>query len=136
MRAIARFVIGLTALSTLTSGPAGAVGLGPLRKEGVTDGPAKAFYLTLINPYPSRETFRVYAIGTDSDTPEARVTLPQPEIQLPGERSRRILVIATDLAPGESHTFRVCAERADRIEGPIHARVCSRLTARRLPVRG
>lgn len=135
MRAIAAVSTALIVAAAF-AGPASAVGLGPLRKEGVTDGPAKAFYLTLINPYPGREAFRVYAIGASDETPAARVTLPASQLQVGGERTRRFVVVTNGLAPGESYTFRICAERAQHSEGSIHARVCSRLTARRLARRG
>ena len=135
MRAIAGAAALLVAVAALAV-PASAVGLGPLRKEGVTDGPAKAFYLTLINPYAGRESFRIYAIGVDDENPAGRVRLPAAQLQVAGERTRRFVVIANDLAPGESYTFRICAERAEHSEGSIHARVCSWLTARRLARRG
>ena len=80
MRAIAGAAALLVAVAALAV-PASAVGLGPLRKEGVTDGPAKAFYLTLINPYAGRESFRIYAIGVDDENPAGRVRLPAAQLQ-------------------------------------------------------
>ncbi len=112
---------------------AGAVGLGPLTNSGVTDSDRKGFYLTLINPYPEQERFRLYGIEWDTEKPVARVRIPISKPLLGPKTQRRILVIATGLVPGEEHRFRVCAER---VESPgeelIHARVCSKLTARRI----
>lgn len=121
--------------SALLAGPASAVGLGPLVKEGATDGPDKAFYLTLINPYPMRTRFTAYAVGAEDEVPAARVRILPADVWLAGERTRRIVVIAGGLAPGETYRFRVCAERVSNEEGSIHARVCSRLAARRLAQR-
>ena len=121
----------LIAAATFSS--AGAVGLGPLTNVGVTDSGRKGFYLTLINPYPTQERFRLYSVGWDTERPEARVRIPISEPLLGPKSQRRILVIATSLVPGEQHRFRICAER---VEAPgeelIHARVCSKLTARRI----
>jgi hypothetical protein len=121
------------ALAALAAAPALAVGLGPLSRSGVTDTDRKGFYLTLINPYPAATPFHAYAIGPADETPQPRVRILPADVTLAGRTSRRILVIATGLAPGESYAFRVCAERAQTPEGMIHARVCSRLGARRLP---
>lgn len=123
----------LLALAALASAPAFAVGLGPLAKSGVTDTDRKGFYLTLINPYPAATGFHAYAIGPQDETPQPRVRILPGDITLAGRTSRQILVIATGLAPGETYAFRVCAERTQTPEGMIHARVCSRLGARRLP---
>lgn len=112
---------------------ASAVGLGPLVHSGVTNGERKGFYLTLINPYPSRERFRLYSVGWDSEAAVGEVLIPLSKPALRGKSQRRMLVIATGLEPGEQRRFRVCAERvAAAEEGLIHARVCSKLTARRL----
>jgi hypothetical protein len=120
---------------TLPAAPALAVGLGPLSKSGVTDGPRKAFYLTLINPYRDATAFRSYAIGMEDELPQPRVRILPGDVTLGGNTSRQLLVIAGGLAPGETFAFRVCAERAQLTEGMIRARVCSKLSARRLPVR-
>lgn len=123
----------LPALATIAmAAPAAAVGLGPLVKSGVTDGPRKAFYLTLFNPYPDRQAFTVYAVGPDSEDAQARVQLPGGPVPMRGRSSRKFIVVATALAPGETYTFRVCAEKLLDKDEPIHARVCSRLTARRI----
>jgi hypothetical protein len=37
-----------------------------------------------------------------------------------------------DLAPGEQVDVRVCAERIENKEVVVHARVCSKLSARRV----
>lgn len=115
--------------------PALAVGLGPLKREGVTDGPGKAFYLTLSNPYPLAERFQVEPVGLADDDAAPRVTVfpDQPVVGAGG--ARRLLVIVRPLQPGETYTFRVCAQRAPRPEETVHARVCSKLAARRLPAR-
>jgi hypothetical protein len=113
--------------------PALAVGLGPLSKSGVTDTDRKGFFLTLINPYPAATAFRAYAVGAGDETPQPRVRILPGEATLGGRTTRRILVVATGLAPGETYAFRVCAELAHTPKGMIHARVCSNLSARRLP---
>ncbi|HEX7821397.1 MAG TPA: hypothetical protein VF463_12370 [Sphingobium sp.] len=125
-----------TALAAMAiATPLGAVGLGPLSEEGVIDGPRKAFSLTLYNPYGESTAFRAYAIGADDsdETPQLRVTILPAESLLGSLQSRRLLVIANDLQPGETYRFRLCAERAAPTTGVIiHARVCSKLSARRL----
>lgn len=125
----------LALITVAIGGPAGGVGLGPLTKQGLTDGPAKAFYLTLLNPYQGRTAFAVYAIGVDDETPQARVRLPRAPIALGSKASRRLMIIATGLEPGETYAFRVCAEKSQQEEEQIHARVCSRIIARRVPAR-
>jgi hypothetical protein len=124
----------LAAMLPLT--PASAVGLGPLSKSGITDGPRKGFYLTLMNPYAAATAFRTYAIGMEDETPQPRVRiLPGETIRLGGNSQRQLLVVADGLAPGETYEFRVCAERAQPTQEMIRARVCSKLSARRLAAR-
>ncbi len=119
----------------LVAAPSGAVGLGPLTKEGSIAGPRKAFYLTVVNPEARSMTYVSNAIGFDDEQAVGRVAIFPASIQLGAYQNRQILVIASDLQPGETFRFRVCAERAQPPEGTtIHARVCSKLTARRLPV--
>jgi hypothetical protein len=121
------------ALATLGSSAAGAVGLGPLAHDGVTMSDRKGFYLTLINPYPTQERFRLYSVGLDNEAAEARVRIPLSVAALGPKSQRRVLVIDTALAPGETHQFRVCAERIEpQGKALIHARVCSKLSARRV----
>jgi hypothetical protein len=129
-----RLIILATAIAA--AAPALAVGMGPLRKEGVTDGPAKGFYLTLYNPYDRFETFSVSAIGADDEQPQLRVKLPAGPLGLRSQASRKFMIVAGDLQPGETYHFRICAERFLDQKEPIHARVCSRITARRLAVSG
>ncbi|HVM37705.1 MAG TPA: hypothetical protein VM265_04890 [Sphingomicrobium sp.] len=125
--------IGAALVLALVAAPAAAVGLGPLKNEGVTASERKGFYLTLINPYPTQERFRLYSVEWDSEAPVPRVRIPVASPVLGPKSQRRMLVIDTGLAPGETHRFRVCAERVDPAgEAMIHARVCSKLTARRL----
>ena len=113
--------------------PAAAVGLGPLTHQGATATDRKGFFLTLINPYPTAQRFRLYSVGWDNEAAVERVRSPVRLVQLGGKSQRKLLVIDTALAPGETHRFRVCAERvAPAGEAMIHARVCSKLTARRL----
>lgn len=125
---LAALIAGLALLAA----PALGVGLGPLAKSGITDGPRKAFYLTLINPYPAAARFSAYAVGTADEAMQTRVSILPADATVAGRGSRRLLVIAEDMAPGETYDFRVCAARADLPEGMIHARVCSRLSARRI----
>lgn len=113
--------------------PALAVGLAPLGREGVTDGPEKGFFLTVINPYSEPRNFRAYATGWDDDEAGTMlaVDIRPAQVRIAAGKQRRILVVAQDLSPGEERRFRVCAELA-RQEGPINARVCSKLAARRI----
>ena len=122
------------AAAALVASGAGAVGLGPLTNSGLTKSERKGFYLTLINPYPTREEFRIYAVAADSEAPAARVKLPIDRPALGPKAQRRLLVIATGLKPGEEYRFRVCAEKVllSAEEGIINARVCSKLAARRV----
>lgn len=127
-----RLVLTLAA-AVATVLPAGAVGLGPLAKEGFTDGPEKGFWLTLVNPYPQVLDFEAQAIGFDDETPATRVTIIPATARLGGGHDTRLLVVARDLQPGETYAFRVCAMRAQPPAGvTINARVCSKLTAHRL----
>lgn len=131
MTRIAAPFVTLAAVALLAS-PVLAVGLGPLSKAGLTDGPGKAFYLTLYNPYRERAAFTVYAVADGDETPASRVHVPVNALPLKPESTRKFMVAVTDLAPGETYRFRVCAERQLIKDEPIHARVCSRLTARRI----
>lgn len=126
-----RAMAGLAALAGLA--PAGAVGLGPLAKEGVTAGERKGFYLNIINPYPTPERFRLYGVGWDNEAPAERVLIPMDKVALGPSSQRRVLVVATSLSPGETHRFRVCAQRIEPVgKAMINARVCSKLAARRV----
>lgn len=120
---------------SLAAGSAFAVGLGPLEKGGLTDGPGKAFYLTLINPYPRAERFTAEPLGLTDETRAPRVVVFPAQTIVAPNRSRQLLVIVRDLQPGETYMFRVCAQRPPLPQETVHARVCSKLTARRLPVR-
>lgn len=120
-------------LAAAATGPALAVGLGPLSREGVTDGPDKGFFLTVINPYAEPRNFRAYPVGWEDETTETvtAIDIRPAQFRIAAGKQRRILVVAHDLTPGEARRFRVCAELAQQ-EGPINARVCSKLAARRL----
>ena len=124
-----RLVVGLTCL--VAGVPALSVGLGPLSKEGVTGSAAKAFYLTLLNPYDEPRSFKARGYDLDGHMLE-RVQVHPSTIRMAANSERRIIVIARGLEPGEDFTFRVCAEQAGPNQGTIHARVCSRLRARRI----
>ncbi len=108
-----------------------AVGLGPLQKSGVTAGPDKGFYLTITNPYPAARKFRAY-VEPDTGIEASRVSILPAETAIAAGSSRRILVIIHSLTQGEEVQFRVCAEKVETGKVSIHARVCSRLGARRL----
>lgn len=114
--------------------PALAVGLGPLEKSGLTDGAAKGFYLVASNPHPGPETFIAYAAVIGGEEPAENVTVRPAQFRLAGGGQRRLFVVADGLQPGEERTFRVCAEK-QQLQEMIRARVCSRLTARRVAVR-
>lgn len=128
--------LALFAAVTVGASSAMAVGLGPLEKSGLTDGSGKAFYLTLINPYASAERFSAEPLALTDERPAPRVIIFPAEAVVAPNRSRQLLVIVRDLAPGETYKFRVCAQRPPRPEETVHARVCSKLTARRLPAAG
>jgi hypothetical protein len=132
MSAISRLALAGAGAALLVAAPAWSVGLGPLNRAGITDGPRKAFYLTLSNPYRSATAFHTYAVGADDEVAQDRVRILPGDVTLGGGTQRQLLVIAGGLAPGEVYNFRVCAERKEHAEGMIHARVCSRLSARRL----
>ncbi|MCB2013633.1 MAG: hypothetical protein R3E11_10185 [Sphingobium sp.] len=113
--------------------PAGAVGLGPLSKEGLIDGPRKGFELVLYNPYDDAVDFIAYAVGIGDETPQQRVTVIPQQTKLGGGQSRRLIVIARDLSLNEHYQFRVCAERQAPPSGiRINARVCSKLSVTRV----
>jgi len=120
-------------LALAAAAPAAAVGLGPLTAEGLTDGPRKAFYLNIMNPYPVAAEFETQTVDYDDEMPVSRVQVIPSTIKLGAGRMARLLVIANDLAPGEMFKFRVCAERSTLPEGvAINARVCSKLSAHRV----
>lgn len=123
-------LIAIAVLGALTA-PAFAVGMGPLAKEGLADGPAKGFYLTVLNPYDHVETFRLYPVVIGGEQPVPNIKIHPAKFRLAAGRQRRVLVVAGNLEPGETRAFRVCAEK-DQQEGMIHARVCSKLTASRI----
>ena len=119
--------------AALAAAPALAVGFGPLRIDGLIDGPREGFALELLNPYPVPTHFVVKAIGAEDEEVQPRVTVLPAEVELGPERHRRVLVIADELAVGETYHFRVCAQRREPPEGiAINARVCSKLSARRV----
>lgn len=127
MFAAAGLIIGISFSS------AGAVGLGPLTHSGITDTERKGFYLTLMNPYATQERFRIYSVEWDNERPVFRVRIPISSPLVGPKAQRRILIIDTGLVPGEEHRFRVCAERAiPPGKELVHARVCSKLIARRV----
>ncbi len=120
----------------LGAGPALAVGLSPLVKAGDTASPAKAFYLTITNPYPQPRAFRAYVDGlAEAEQATDLVDIHPAKLTIKGGGDRRIMVILRGLAPGETREARVCAQLAQS-EGMIHARVCSKLSARRPARRG
>lgn len=119
----------------LVSAAAGAVGLGPLSKSGITDGAGKAFYLTLSNPYPTIERFHANGLMLDSELDPGRIIIFPSHVALGPQAHRQLLVIVRGLSPGERFTFRVCAARDPKPEETVYARVCSTLTAHRLPAR-
>lgn len=129
-----RAVIGSVAVAAaIFATPAAAVGFGPLALDGVIDGPSRGFSLNLLNPYQGPVTFKTYAVGTDDEVPQPRVALYPPEITLGAGLTRRVLVIANDLQPGETYKFRVCAERSHNDPGVnLNARVCSKISVRRI----
>ncbi len=129
MLAIARLA---TIAGLMMAVPAMAVGLGPLSKEGMTDSDRKGFYLTLINPYPRSATFILTPLDADVEAPAPRVMAFPSRLILGGGRSSKVLIIASGLEPQERFTFRVCAEQPPLPKETIHARVCSKLTARRV----
>ena len=117
----------------VVAGPALAVGLGPLRLDGVIDGPREGFALDLYNPYSATTEFVLQAVGPDDEIAQPRVTVLPAEAALGAERRRRVLVVVDDLAVGETYHFRVCAQRREPPEGSmINARVCSKLSAHRV----
>ena len=115
--------------------PALAVGLSPLRKEGAVAGANKAYYLTVINPYADRREFVAYQDGLDQNAKPPQLTIHPARLAIAPRGQRRIMVIVRELAPGETRETRVCAELAKQ-QGMFHARVCSTLVSRRLPLRG
>lgn len=114
--------------------PLAAVGMGPLSKMGMTDGAEKAFWLSVMNPADQPRTFTLYALDEDWQPLEGVDVRPKSP-RIAARRQTRVLAIVRGLAPGESRVVRVCAEELFQ-EGQIHARVCSKLTARRIPAAG
>ncbi len=124
-----RIVAGLV-LAISINAPAAAVTFGPLQKSGNTTSDRKGFYLNLANPYDQAFEFRIFLEPGDMGLRDRVRILPAAAI-LRSRGKRRILVVVQDLTPGEALEFKVCAERAPQSKETVHARVCSRLTARR-----
>lgn len=118
------------------SAAAGAVSFGPLQRSGVTDRPGKAFYLSIANPYSTIERFQIRAMEAVADDAADRVVIFPSDLALGGGSRRQVLVIVKPLQPNETYRFRVCASRSPKPQETVNARVCSNLTARRLPARG
>ena len=121
--------LGLCALCV--AAPLSAVGLSPLVKSGLTDGPAKAFRLTVINPYRDAREFRLYVESAAEVGSDENIQIRPGKLRIAGQKQRRVLVILTDLKPGENRSVRVCASLAEQ-QGIINARVCSDFSARRV----
>jgi len=127
------FPVAALTLAAVAATSAAAVGLGPLTLQGTIDGPREGFSLELYNPYSDATDFVLYPVGMTDEVAQDRVTILPAEARLGGQRDRRILVIASDLAVGETYQFRVCAQRKTPPGGVmINARVCSKITARRV----
>lgn len=126
---IARVIGASILLSSATA--ALAVGLGPLEKSGVTASERKGLYLKLLNPYEEAHRFRVY-VEEDSGIDEERVKISPSIVPLGPKAERRILVIVEQLVPGEDVQFRLCAEKIEERRVTVHARICSKLGARRV----
>jgi hypothetical protein len=123
----------LCALALVITTPGQAVGLGPLAKSGNIDGPRKGFQLTLYNPYPEAVKYVTYAVGMTDEVEQRRVWIFPDTIKLGAGKSRRLIVVASDLEPNEVYSFRVCAQRETPPAGvTVNARVCSALTVHRL----
>lgn len=126
----------LTGVLALLSAPAFAVGMAPLSKAGITDGSGKAFYLTVINPYPGAERFIAHSYLANTDEPAAKAVVFPSDMVIGSGGRRQILVVIKGLEPGETYDVRVCAERPRNQQEIVHVRVCSKLSARRLPGHG
>ena len=113
--------------------PAMAVGLGPMKREGVTVSEKKGFYLTVINPYPQTKQFRIVAREMETEVPLDNVEILPATGAIGGNTNRRVLVVFKNLEVGEVRQARVCARLDRPVQGVgIDARVCSKLQARRL----
>lgn len=120
-------------IAAMIGAPALAVSLGPLAKSGITDGSGKAFYLDLRNNETQAQDFRIDALEQDHVTPARRVTVFPSRVTLAANNGRKLFVIVSGLTAGETYSFRVCAYRPPQPTETVLARVCSKLTARRLP---
>lgn len=128
-----KLAYGLAGFACMIAPPLGAVGLGPLSKDGIIDGSRKGFQLVLYNPYPRAVKYLAYAIAEEDDTPQSRVAIIPRTVNLGARQSRRLIIVASGIAPQELYRFRVCAERASSPAGVvINARVCSKLSVHRL----
>lgn len=116
----------------ISAAPAFAVGLSPMKNEGLTDGDAKGFWLTVSNPERQSRTILVTAFSMTEETGVSRVVIIPEHLLVGPERTQRVLVIARSLQPDERFAFRVCAETPPHPEETLHARVCSKLTAHRV----
>lgn len=123
------------ALLLLVAAPALATDFGPLVREGITDGPRKGFWLQLRNPYDRAVQFETASLEAADERPAANVSVYPARPMLGSKGSRRLLVVIDGLQPGETRTVRVCAARQPSPREMHYARVCSRLTARRLGTR-
>jgi hypothetical protein len=116
MPAVTIRLLAAALVAAIAVSSAGAVGLGPLRLEGVTRTDRKGFYLTLINPYRVQERFRVYSIETDSENAVPRVRIPISTLLLGGQAQRRILVVDSDLGVGKYTNSEFARSGFNRLE--------------------
>ncbi|MGB3723039.1 MAG: hypothetical protein WA979_09500 [Pacificimonas sp.] len=94
----------------------------------------KGFYLTVINPYDLPQRFAIRALDWQNEKEIANVQIHPNNAVVRANGKRRVLVIFTDLPRGEETRARICAQLDRNPEGvAIEARVCSKLTARRMP---
>lgn len=116
-------------------GAAAAQSLSPMRADGNTPSDAKAFRLTVGNPYATRMTFLVIPMTPDFSRPVAGAVVSAPELRLAPGASRPVIVTFKIDPALKERTIGVCVQPKN-LEGTVLPRVCGTYTGRLGGVRG
>lgn len=80
-----------------------------------TSSSMESVFIDIENGDNAQRTFRVFAIGAQSDTPMADVRLlPADSYDVAGGESKRVLAVFERLRPGETREARVCYAPVNR----------------------
>ena len=124
---IAAFLIAVIFLA----GTAFAQGLTPMKREGVTAGPAKAFYVAVRNPYDRPMSFSITPVETDFETLASRAKARPHRVRLGAQKTRRVILLFEIPQNAKERTIALCVQPEEPL-GSVVTRVCGTYTARRV----